>query len=372
MLHRLFRLMYIGLLLLSIMYSNGCVSTTHDAVVSSIAKKDQVPLSTNENDTQNASEVVAFVGNEKITRAELNFALARLPETQLSPAQQRMILENLINKKILLIMQKNAGIVCTAKEVDDELKADTLCISEEEYNKRLIALGKTKEDFEEDSRQGIMEKILLTKFMYQLAPDITVTDEEVKNDFIYNQVDADFKRKAASLGGMITVPQKEYRMSVEEMEKAYKEIEMGMPAYVKGSYILVKLERMDSTAWIKGKIIIDLARARILEGKSFNDVIKEFSNNPNFSITGDDECDINSSRMGSEFFQHTLDQKIGEVSEPFRTQSGWNILKMTFRIENQKDEIKERCLFKKKEPYFLKAFEKAKSEIPVTIQNMPE
>lgn len=101
----------------------------------------------------------------------------------------------------------------------------------------------------------------------------------------------------------------------------------------KTRHILVKVAMVDDEESIRHKML-DL-RKRIAEGERFDQLAKQYSQDPMSAAKGGDLGWVPSGVMVREFEAVMLQQKIGEISLPFRSEFGWHILVVDAR--RQKD-----------------------------------
>ncbi len=73
------------------------------------------------------------------------------------------------------------------------------------------------------------------------------------------------------------------------------------------------------------------ARNKVVSGASFNDVAKEYSEDPSVTKNGGDLGWFSAFRMVYEFEEAAYNTKVGDISQPFRTQFGFHIVKVDAR-----------------------------------------
>lgn len=216
----------------------------------------------------NENKILATVQGNAITESDIDATIASLGsrgEGYNNPQGRQMILEQAINKKLLVLdAEKNLY------EYDNEFKAE---------------LAKIKEE-------------LLANFAIKKAlENISVTDEEVKNEFDKN---SDKFKKDES---------------------------------VAASHILVDTEE-------KAKELIE----KIQNGEiSFEDAARENSSCPS-GQNGGSLGEFTRGQMVSEFDTACFSMEVGKISEPVKTQFGYHIIKVTAKNEAQQmsfDEVKD-------------------------------
>ncbi|MCX5769499.1 MAG: peptidylprolyl isomerase [Candidatus Hydrogenedentes bacterium] len=295
-------------------------------------------------------DVVAKVGDKTIAGKDLERQLkhaTRMVRTrgmggEVPAAQKREILNQMINDEILFQVAEKAGTTFTKEEAMAEIeKAKQGMPSPEMFTQYL----KTMQMDEDTLIEMVRQQKLREKFVKEHTKDSPVTEEELQAEYnkLKEQGNLERKQETANV-----------------------------------SHILVKVEGTDEAAWAEGKKKIDAARERILAGEDFAKVAQEMTDDPGSKQRGGAYPDTPRGMMVPEFDEKMWTIPIGEVSEPFRTQFGWHILKVTARHEKgtmQLDEIRDqmtRMIERRKEQEFVqKTLDEAKPKIPVEILYTP-
>ena len=158
-------------------------------------------------------------------------------------------------------------------------------------------------------RKELKANLKIEKFMKSQVPEVTVTDEDAKEQF-------------------------------DKIVKENGEDCLKKPESVTASHILLKCTDEDADA--KKAEIIKL-RERILAGEKFADVAKETSDCPS-KAKGGSLGEFGRGQMVPEFEVASFTQEIGKVGEPVKTEYGWHIILVEARSEGGKitfDEVKE-------------------------------
>ena len=71
------------------------------------------------------------------------------------------------------------------------------------------------------------------------------------------------------------------------------------------------------------------AEARAKKGEDFTALAKELSEEPGAKESGGDLGFFPKDRMVPEFAEVAFSEKVGEISDPVRTQFGWHVIKVT-------------------------------------------
>lgn len=235
----------------------------------------------------NNNDVVALVGDEKITKDELYDFLVK--------ANGQNALDALIINKIILLESEKEDIKVSKEEIDEQKnKMIENMGGQEAYKSALQLYGISEEELEHDIEMNLYLKKLLES-------RIPINEEEMKQYF-------------------------------EENKDSFRQEEQ-----VKARHILVDSE--ETALEVKKKLD---------EGKKFEDLAKDYSIDVSNNQQGGDLGFFGRGRMVKEFEEVAFSLGIGEISEPVKTEFGYHIIKVEDRkeekepdFENSKDEIKD-------------------------------
>jgi peptidyl-prolyl cis-trans isomerase C len=118
----------------------------------------------------------------------------------------------------------------------------------------------------------------------------------------------------------------------EEAKKFYEEnkTEFTQPETVKASHILFRVNKEDSEEVVNQKLkAAQGAGERAKKGEDFAALAKELSEEPGAKESGGDLGFFPKDRMVPEFAEVAFNEKVGEISDPVRTQFGWHVIKVT-------------------------------------------
>ncbi|WP_243427874.1 peptidylprolyl isomerase [Alkaliphilus hydrothermalis] len=300
------------------------------------------------------------------------------------------------------------AVGCTTKSDTSKLEGDVVAvvngaeISKDQFNKNL-ALFKMdyvnqfgEEMLNEDMGSGmtlletikeqVMEKLVMEELLMQLAKEnkIEVSDEEIQKSYdeylVYvkgnedfktfadeNGIDEDFIKGEIKKDRSITAYQehyiKELGMDEAQAKKYYDENpDFFINDEVKARHILVSDEEL-------AKQLVN----RIKAGESFEELAKEYSEDPGSKDKGGDLDYFPKGVMIAEFEEAAFSMEIGAVSEPVATMFGFHIIKVEDKRSEKKDfeEIKAALVQELEIKDFQKYVEERLEESKVT-KNMPQ
>ncbi len=243
---------------------------------------------------------MATVDGEKISKAQLDEAFDKAVQmtgvnaADLTSEQKiegyRQILDELITEK--LVSKAAAGVTVPQSEVDAQIaKIKAQFPSEEDFSKQLATVGQSPEQLGEMVRKMLQQQQWLES---EIAGKTEVTDEEAK---------------------------KFYEANKAEFEQ---------PETVKASHILFRVNKEDSEEVVNKKLEqAKTAEARAKKGEDFATLAKELSEEPGAKESAGDLGFFPKDRMVPEFASAAFSQKVGDISDPVRTQFGWHIIKVT-------------------------------------------
>jgi parvulin-like peptidyl-prolyl isomerase len=261
-------------------------------------------------DDSTGSQPVARIGDEYvITRDEFERALSAYQQVKMVQARARgatdanaeilevsgdeklRVLNNMIDLKILFEMAKKEGIQVSDEEINQEIdtRADDLPDNTTMEN-FLQRQGMDLEDVREVTRQRLMTN----RFKELRTKNVIVTEEEVA---------AEYERLKSR----------------------------GLLETVDVAHILIRVDGQDIDADKKAREAIEAAYQRVKNGEDFATVAREVSEDPGSKEKGGVYTGVRRGQMVQDFSRRMMESGIGEVSEPFRTQFGWHILKVLAR-----------------------------------------
>ncbi len=258
------------------------------------------PAGANGSASLDFKDPVAIVDGDKISKAQLDEAFDKavqmtgIKASDLTPEQKlegyRQILDEMITEK--LVNKAAAGVTVPQADVDAQIaKIKAQFPSEEDFSKQLTQVGQTPEQLSETIKKMLQQQRWLES---QLAGKAEVTEEEAKKFYEENKT------------------------------------EFTQPETVKASHILFRVNKEDSEDVVNQKLkAAQGAEARAKKGEDFTALAKELSEEPGAKESGGDLGFFPKDRMVPEFAEVAFNEKVGEISDPVRTQFGWHVIKVT-------------------------------------------
>jgi len=234
-----------------------------------------------------SNEVVARVGDQKITKEELY--------NQLVEYYGKNVLESMIADKIVAMEIEKQNITVTDEELQEKLDEFVESYGGEEYVFMMLSMqGMTMDDLREDMLSYL-------KRLKLIEPRIEVTDEEISGYFEENKANFD------------------------------------QPEQVEASHILVDDE--ETAKEIKKKLD---------EGADFAELAAEYSKDTGSAENGGQLGYFGRGKMVEEFENAAFSMEVGQISDPVKTKYGYHIIKVTGKkeakeatLEDARDEIVE-------------------------------
>ena len=248
---------------------------------------------------EDAARVIARVGDEEITAGQfardLQFRLAQLRAAtgkEITPDLRirRLLMDELIQERILSIAARNADIEVPEAELEEEFQARRVVFdSDAAYEDYLKRLKLTEEELKERMRS----RIRIKHFVDGKTGDITVTPEDV---------DARYE-----------VMKSEGKMNRNQDTRDI-------------AVILLRAKGGSDDDWRAAEDRAKATKARIDGGESFDAVAKEVSEDPNTKPTGGKlyEMQVGSFYPELEAAMDVLE--VGDVSDPVRSTMGWYVI----------------------------------------------
>lgn len=268
---------------------------------------------------QKLPDVVAVVNGEKITKDQLISTAVDWHAT--------MVLEQMVNFRIIDQEAKKAGVVITQKQIDAKI---------EEIKKNLRP-GQTFDDM-------LMRNGLTLNHAYAVIKMQLQTEGVLKKSMKVTSKDLEGYRHVQHV--LIRLPNPSFPGAEEQPEE--KE----------------KIAQQDQEAKAK----IDKIAQEIKDGLAFEEAAKKYSEDPGTKANGGDLGFITRGPMAPEFEEAVFKMKTGEISEPIKSPYGYHLIKLVI-IGNEatgedkkklEEEIIQRKIGEKYQPWLMYITNKAK------------
>jgi parvulin-like peptidyl-prolyl isomerase len=229
----------------------------------------------------------------------------------------KAVIDQLVAQRLVMQEAQKRNLVATTKDVDERLAAIKRQFPDEAtFNKRLAQAGLTVSAVRELIRVQISQR--------------RVADAVAKAD----------------------VTEQEVRQHFESKRESY-----GRPAQIKVSHILLRVadKSQEAVANAKAKIV----QARLADGAKFEDVARQYSEDPGSAERGGDLGFVSKGTLVKEFEDVAWTLKPGQTSGLVRTQFGLHIIRLyeiraaePAEYDKVKGEIREELLSTRRQKEF--------------------
>lgn len=311
----------------------------------------QAESSAQELTEEQASQIVARVGDEVITAGEfardLQFKVRQIESAsgqKVNPDLRfrRAVLTEMISSHILSIVARNAGTEVAEEDVEKDFQErKDVFDSDEAYQGYLARMHMTEEDLKENVRA----RLRVAKYVDEQTGELTATDEEV--------VEAYDKLKAQ---GRMTRPVDTRDISV----------------------LLFRAKGGTDEAWRAAEDRAKAALARVQGGEAFEDVAREVSEDPATAPRGGV---LREMKVGSFYpeLETAMDElEVGEISAPIRSLMGWYVITIlaenapgTIPIESMRDVLRDEVIEGKRRAKVTEIVSDAQTLIRVEVMEGP-
>ncbi|MEJ2004915.1 MAG: peptidylprolyl isomerase [Cyclobacteriaceae bacterium] len=249
-------------------------------------------------------EIIAKVDNYIVLKSELEKAYLNYLSSgnQSSPDTKCRILAQLISGKLMLAKAEIDSVVVSDIEVESNLQRRMQMImsqyggTEEQFEEYY---GKTVEELQEEIRDQVKEQMVIQRMQDNITSDLSVTPAEVRRFF--NQIPQD------------SLP---YFSTEDEVSQ------------------IVKIPEPNDSIKANIKEQLAVIRSRALQGESFEDLAREYSQGPS-GPNGGNLGWSSRGMMAPGFEAAALKLEKGEISEPFETEFGIHIVQLLDRRGNE-------------------------------------
>jgi peptidyl-prolyl cis-trans isomerase D len=332
-------------------------------------------------DTSGGAQTVATVDGTPISYADFQTAYSNLYQLyqniyqeQFSPALERQLQlakkasDALIDQVLLLKEAERLDLSVSKKELVDSIAAIQAFQQDGSFNKERYLQVLAYQRLSADEFESMQRRELLTeKVREQLQAGVTVTDQEVEEEFRLNndQVNLEFVRLSPGLfeskvkvtdedlATYFEAHQEEFRTPERvalrylqfvpsrytdevtfddaELEKYYRRHldQFDIPEQVKASHILIKVDQdADQATRDKKRAFAEELLAEAKAGKDFDELARTYSDDKASAVKGGDLGFFTRGTMVPAFEQVAFNLEPGKISELVETPFGYHIIKV--------------------------------------------
>jgi len=244
----------------------------------------------------NKNVILASEVDERFQQAAARFNVD--PRDSVSVVKlRRNVLDQLIENQVVIAEAGRLGLTVTPAEVQAAIDREVSALrdrlgGDDAYKKALQQEGMTEADLRKKYEPDVRDQLLISRTVQrEVQSKVIVTDAEVRAFFDANR-DSIGKR----------------------------------PEQLKLAHILIAFEA-DSLQAKRAKARADSIRTLIVKGRSFEDLAKQFSDDPS-GQRGGDLGSFGHGDMVPEFESVAFTLKPNEISQPVRTRFGFHIIKI--------------------------------------------
>jgi peptidyl-prolyl cis-trans isomerase SurA len=250
-------------------------------------------------------KIIAKVDNYIVLKSELEIGYqAYLSDGNPASEEARCELFNrLILNKLMVAKAEIDSVIVLDGEVDGNTEQRMAMILQNSGNspeQLERAYGKSMEQIKLELREQIREQLIGREMTSRITKDITVTPAEIKK--FYNKIPQDslpFYSSDVEVAQIVRVA----KVSTAQEDEARRKL-------------------------------LDL-RERILKGESFAELAMKNSEDPSAQYNGGDLGYVGRGAMVPQFEAMAFRLKVGEISQPFKSQFGFHILQLLDRRGNE-------------------------------------
>ncbi len=266
-------------------------------------------------DVYSKRDVAAFVCGEKVYKAQVEAVVNRkikeyekdnitINQTEIN-AIRKQVLNDLIEDILLKTYAKEHNITVTEEEVKNEIKMmrEYTGLSEDEVYKQALSKYQL---LESDINEMVKSALLADKVYYEVIKNLDISDKELWEYFIKR---VNFYNGARRISHIF--------ISVNTQKDTIEDINS-------------KYEKMKKI------------RDELLKGKSFEDLVKEYSEDLSTKEKGGDLFWFRKGTISdSEISKAVFSLKKGDISEVIKSQFGFHIFKITDSVPENLSSLKE-------------------------------
>ena len=255
--------------------------------------------------------IVAIVGDEIILYSELmqttqGFAIQMGLNPQKQPdkmeALKKEVLQNLISERVLLAKAEEDTITVEDQQVDTELenKIQDFILQLGSREKVEAQFGMSIQKIKRDYREEIRKQLIVQKVRMEKLQNLSISRREVEEFFLSNQDSLPSRKPMVHL-----------------------------------RHILLTVKAGEETRQSAYKKILEIQK-RLLAGENFEDLAKQYSEDPGTADIGGDLGFIERGMLYKDFEEAAFQLENGEISDIIETPVGFHIIQM---VEKRGDRV---------------------------------
>ena len=264
----------------------------------------------------------AVVDGKDIPRAEVEkYFRTRVNAQGPAPSQEEgaslklSILDELINKEILLNRAAKANLLASDAEVEDKFTESKSPYTEEEFQRKLQSSGLTVDDLKQDLRRDLSVQKLLNR---EVVAKISITDQDVSDFYNKNRAQFNVVEPEYHIAQIVVTSRPDPGVQNRKNDKAQNEPDA------------------------KRKVV--LLEQKIAGGADFAQLAMDYSEDST-ATTGGDLGFVPESRLNQSdpiLKKAVLSMKPGDVSQPIAEQNGrYRILKLVAKEPSGQRELSD-------------------------------
>lgn len=250
-------------------------------------------------------KIIAKVDNYIVLKSELEGAYQNYIVQGNSPSEEARcgIFNSLIMNKLMVAKAEIDSIVIADSEVDGNTEQRMNMILQQSGNspEQLEKIyGKSLEDIKLELRDQVREQLLGREMQSTITKDLTITPSEVRKFF--NKIPLD------------SLPY--YNSDVEIAQ-------------------IVRIAKVSDVQKESVKNTLNELRKRILDGENFNELARQFSEDPSAQYNGGEMGYVGRGAMVPQYEGMAFRLKKGELSAPFESPFGFHVMQLLDRRGNE-------------------------------------
>jgi peptidyl-prolyl cis-trans isomerase SurA len=263
-------------------------------------------------------EIVARVNNSIVTRADMrkareqlyaeaNQASDRTAADQDAKDREKDLLRDLIDQQLLLQKAQDLGITADTEVVKrlDELRKQMHAESLEDLEKAAQSQGISFEDFKQNMKNNILTQRVIGQ---EVGGHITVTSQEIQQYYDQHKTELD-RPEQVRLSEILISTQTTPAVKNDKGETQLPE--------TPGPEVVAQAQDKANQVY-----------AMLQKGGKFDDIAKQYSSGPTAPAGGDLEY-FKRGTLSKDLENQVFSLKVGDYTQPIRTNQGFVILKVT-------------------------------------------